>query len=664
MIFSIPVDEVVANIPFKSKHLKILSTPKAMDILSKGLYSRPIEAMAREIATNAYDAHVINKVSDEPFEVTLPTMSNSIFSIRDYGPGIEESQIRDIFATYFASSKTEDNSLVGCLGLGSKSPLAVASQFTVESWKDGYRCLWTIYKDGSGFPSMSDEPLIKEKTDGRTGIKISVPIDHSKISELKRVVYDIYRYFKTIPKIINGEQVSPISKTSSFPSCWFEEGKGIYALMGNVLYPINTDISQLSSYKVFAQDKKLVIPFEIGELEFDASRESLTYNSEVIGVLKIRYNKIIEEFSKTIQEKINTATCAYDAVLKFNNSVKDMSSALVNAIYPKMIFGGKELRSYFPDRTKSNWSKDFVIKDTKQNSEIYEITPHSYRKRKFIPTNWVTISYKTQIFYHDNNDGQAIIKLCKFGESNREAKIFLINKGIDTDKWCELNFYPKDRLIPLSSLPKIEGVSRKSGSRKRAGVFAIHGGSVKTYFWKKTETPESGYYFVKSDDDILIGEKKINISYYYKYLKDLGILPTPLYGISKSHLKDYKNDPVFIPAEVYIISKLERLAPEMAIAQANSGLDKSFGIFWPEEGKLYPIFKTVEKNRDLLRRYQDICSVFGVKIESNNNVKIDKDKLLQQYPMLKPVLNYPHAVSATESKDYIRSVAKLKGLEY
>ena len=98
---------------------KIKASPKAFKILSQGIYTDNITPAIRELATNAWDAHVAIGNVETPFEVHLPTVIEPWFSIRDFGVGMNEAEIEKIYTTYFESTKTESNDYVGCLGLGS-----------------------------------------------------------------------------------------------------------------------------------------------------------------------------------------------------------------------------------------------------------------------------------------------------------------------------------------------------------------------------------------------------------------------------------------------------------------------------------------------------------------------------------------------------------------
>ena len=83
----------------------IKTSATAFAILSSGLYSNKYEAILRELGCNAYDSHVEAGIPEKPFTVHLPTRLNPIFSVRDYGVGLDQKQVMGLYTTYFESTK-------------------------------------------------------------------------------------------------------------------------------------------------------------------------------------------------------------------------------------------------------------------------------------------------------------------------------------------------------------------------------------------------------------------------------------------------------------------------------------------------------------------------------------------------------------------------------
>ena len=145
MILNEAKKNVVVSGDFEQTNFKLKADPKAFNILSDKIYTNKVKAVIREISTNAYDAHVAAG-NDEPFDVHLPTDLEPWFSVRDYGTGLSHEDCMEIYTTYFHSTKTDSNDYVGALGLGSKSPYSIADSFTVTSWFNGEKRVYSAYK--------------------------------------------------------------------------------------------------------------------------------------------------------------------------------------------------------------------------------------------------------------------------------------------------------------------------------------------------------------------------------------------------------------------------------------------------------------------------------------------------------------------------------------
>src|ERR1035437_9834546 len=64
--------------------------------LSDRMYTRKELAVVREYSTNAADAHVISERLIDQITVSLPTMEDLNFCIRDFGSGWTEFEIKNV----------------------------------------------------------------------------------------------------------------------------------------------------------------------------------------------------------------------------------------------------------------------------------------------------------------------------------------------------------------------------------------------------------------------------------------------------------------------------------------------------------------------------------------------------------------------------------------
>ena len=111
--------------------------------LSDKMYTRKELAAIREYSTNAADAHIVANKPISDIQVTLPTTLHPSFKIRDFGSGLTQEQIANVYCIFGESTKRNSNEQNGMLGYGCKSGFSVSDSFFVTSWIDGYK---TIYQ--------------------------------------------------------------------------------------------------------------------------------------------------------------------------------------------------------------------------------------------------------------------------------------------------------------------------------------------------------------------------------------------------------------------------------------------------------------------------------------------------------------------------------------
>lgn len=147
-------------------------------ILSASLYSNPLLAAIREIVCNADDAHQQAGVT-EPVQITVGELEGSqgeMLVVRDFGHGIPDDKMVDIYLVFGESTKKDDSGATGGFGLGSKAPWAVVDQFFVTSNHNGTKTIYTLVKsdpDNDGRPSI--QVMFRGPTTD-TGLEVRVPI--------------------------------------------------------------------------------------------------------------------------------------------------------------------------------------------------------------------------------------------------------------------------------------------------------------------------------------------------------------------------------------------------------------------------------------------------------------------------------------------------------
>lgn len=290
-------------------------TGHILSILRDKLYSDKFLAVLREIGTNATDANIEAGKPDVPIKVTLPTRFTPTLSIRDYGLGLSEEDIYNVYTKYGASTKRNSNLVVGQLGLGSKSPFAYNNTFTIISYHNGIKSTYIAYIDESNCGKVSQ--LGQEPCD-ETGVCIQIPIRTPDIDTFKAKAEKLYKYFSPVP-----ECNFPIPTMKSIVSGqgWSirpEYEDGPMAIMGNIAYPISINrLPELTSDSRNVLQCGIDITFPIGDLTMSASREALEYTDSTRKAIYTRLAAIATEVTASLRTQFEACQTVWEARLLF-----------------------------------------------------------------------------------------------------------------------------------------------------------------------------------------------------------------------------------------------------------------------------------------------------------------------------------------------------------
>lgn len=166
------------------------------------LYENPIEATVRELLSNGQDSTVLLPESArKPLEVTLPTAATPIFSVRDYGVGMNRDLIEKVYAQYGASTKRNDYRQVGAYGLGAKAPLAYCTQFTVRTTRDGITTEFEVTRTETGnFVNI----ISISETGEEAGTLVSIPAKLSDVHSFAAAVENYRKFSFDTELVIDG----------------------------------------------------------------------------------------------------------------------------------------------------------------------------------------------------------------------------------------------------------------------------------------------------------------------------------------------------------------------------------------------------------------------------------------------------------------------------
>lgn len=333
------------------------------DNMINGIYSNKIAAPIREISTNARDGHALNNCLDKPFDVALPTRMEPVFAVRDYGCSLTEDDVMNIYSVIGKSTKRDTNEATGCLGLGSKSPFAYTSAFSITCWKDGFEELYTSYKQTGGTPVISK--VHKVRSNKAQGVMVSFPVKTEDIEVFNKEASKVFIGFSPRPNIIRSTQTfqwderEPIVKTDKVEIFQRSNKYGpaeAYAISGSVAYPLKTDPALISainnnpdttkptSYPYKSKEELLLertdlrIKFNIGELTTTTSREELSYDTRTCANIAKRLVEIIKEQEIAFNVAYEKETNLFNAQKRYAN---DIDSGVIGTLSEILNFSTK-----------------------------------------------------------------------------------------------------------------------------------------------------------------------------------------------------------------------------------------------------------------------------------------------------------------------------------
>lgn len=282
---------VVTNVN-NSSGFQIQNNAKMFSILSSGIYADPIRAIIRELSCNAYDSHIDAGKKDEPFHVRLPSRFDPKLQIEDFGIGLDHDGITNVYTTYGMSTKTDSNDVIGALGLGSKTPFSYAETFSIRARKDGIERWYNAYIGNEGFPTIS--LLSERETDEHNGLMIEVAVKDTDCSRFREKAQYVFKSFKNVPDGLPDSMGDAIrAKSEAMYEAFEQDGfyvdrscdRGIYAVMGNIAYRVPDNLIETARDGLdqflrsrFGVGYCIYLPFDIGELDIAANRETLSFS--------------------------------------------------------------------------------------------------------------------------------------------------------------------------------------------------------------------------------------------------------------------------------------------------------------------------------------------------------------------------------------------------
>jgi hypothetical protein len=621
IINNAPQNEAIMSNVSEIGEFRIRNSAKAFNILSSGLYANKIKAIIRELSCNAIDSHTAAGKADVPYDVHLPNTLEPWFSIRDYGTGLNHEQVKNIYTTYFESTKTTSNEFIGALGLGSKSPFAYTDNFTVTAIQDNEKRIYSAFINDQGVPSIA--LMMEETTDEPNGVEVKFGVeeryDFYKFEEEAR---SVYKWFKQRPVVsgVSSFQFTEIEYESEniIPGVHSTtRGYRSMAVMGNIAYPIDIpNVEKNLGELRTLLDCNLVMEFAIGELDFQASREGLSYIPQTIASIKRKLEAVNAVLADKIAEEADLIKNNWDRAVFLADKGR---SQLWNAAVQKYASDRKFELVDFKYGSRTISPKISVSKLAEMNITVnaFEKAPgntassnlKSYSQSCTLPTGvagyeqvWeFTIGKKVHFVVNDTKIGA--LERAKFHFKEEQAAngargyesdtVFVLNK-IDKTKDMNIRAFmkalynpPAGKLMRASTMREKERVT-VGALGKNVTIMKLeqkgYGGYYrqKDMVWRdagKADTFDKNttYYYMPLSGFNL--ESAFGLSDIKELYRDLGscgisaINITNIFGVRKGDIEFIKTQKNWVNIEEFIVKNLKKIDPKLVNSFLRRELD-------------------------------------------------------------------------------------------
>jgi hypothetical protein len=701
---------------------RIRNSAKAFNILSSGLYANKIKAIIRELSCNALDSHTAAGTT-QPFEVHLPTTIEPWFSIRDFGTGLNHEQVTNIYTTYFESTKTDSNAFIGALGLGSKSPFSYTDNFTVTAIKDGRKGIYSAFINDQGVPSIA--LMNEEQVTEPNGVEVKFSVnDRFDFRKFEEEASSVYRWFKETPTFTGN--VPSISKVEyeteniipGVHSC--NNLRNSIAVMGNIAYPIDVPQKEQSLeglHKLLSCG--LVMEFGIGELDFQASREGLSYIPQTIDSIRNKLAQVNLALTDVLAKEANEIDCKWTRSQFLHSKKRNdlWSAATIQYIQNT----GFELCS-----VDNRYASEHDIEVTEKTLADMNIVIRSFTSEKGRNTcsnNKMNHRYErdvtgTQHFtvnFWDIPVRKAvhfIINDTKVGASERAKHhfknspktdwrdlIFVLDKmdrtkDMDTKAFFELLYNPPKDQIKLASTLMDKPRAAHKGFGKNVNIITLEkrGGpsnrsSSQDYVWRAAGTldefdDKKTFYYIPMKafdpqwkDGFNFGGSASDLFHLLQrtHLPEFNI---QIYGVRKGDIEAIKKMPNWKPLDQFVYDTIMALNTKIGMATVMETLDRH-SIFDYNSTKLVDgITDASSPAKALLANFTGLPKMAGITwlntlmrrigIECNVHVestvaglKSKLNDLSNRYPLINKLSGYANEDDVCE---YINLIDKVKGV--
>ena len=291
-----------------------------MQMLSKNLYSDSIGSTIRECASNALDSHRRAGVED-PIVVSfkLDDNNNYVFSVEDFGIGLDADDVKNIISKYGKSTKRNSDTELGMMGLGFKAPLAYTSSFYFICRKDGMERKYMMYE---GEDTNTIDLLYERPTADRDGVKVIVPVKWGDRNNFYSKIQEQLAYFDSVYLDVTAGGHSVNNKFTIYRGEYFQYSEMskddyLHICLDNVYYPLDFNKLGISNLEF-----PVALRFSLTDGIFPTpNREAIRYTQEAKDIILERLGQMSDFFIEKYNREMENCT-TFNQVIEFYTSKK------------------------------------------------------------------------------------------------------------------------------------------------------------------------------------------------------------------------------------------------------------------------------------------------------------------------------------------------------
>lgn len=625
---------------------------KAFEMLARQ-YSDPIKAILQEIGANAADSHIRAGIPNRQFDVKLPNTLDPHLRIRDYGIGMTEDVIYDVYINYMKSDKTSTNSETGFFGIGSKTPLAYADSFNIKTYNDGTMTLYTLGYNEHSIPELNE--FASYETSEENGVEISFSVKPDDFNDFAETASKVYTFFETTPnvtgngafsiveyeRLISGDNWFIIKDSSSYDSS--------YVVMGNIGYPINREqiMKEWSDHYSHLIQSGIVVTVGIGDISITPSREALEYNEKTIQKIRDTLDEVRDDLQEQCSKKVNECKNAWQARILLN-SIQGSLGYSAGKLIGDIEFKGKQIpHAAGPEVVRKYWT-EHRVKCSRQ------------------PDNVVPIAGKTVVVIKDIKS--------KFDSRSRHfchehgKNVYLVVAETAAGVMRELGCSPEDNVVYLASeLPDPpRGTYSRGGSRGVPRKTTIEGYKFrpnrdgmwrqrryKSRYWEEVEfskeDSEEFIYVEWANYETSTEGRSISLeSQVISDLNELGIDIPDIYGVKSKDINRLSKKKGAITLKQWLYEQCKKFdKPETLLAMTNSN----------SRGEIDHIASYVAIMKDTTIKVEDKDSPFAKML---NFIKLTAETKMNTHALRRIVAISEYPLDLKDSKKNNEEIMKLQ----